>query len=75
MVILTKSEQWLAVSNLREAFDDSDLPFRVDLFVWGEVPEHFHANMRASHVVLQGNPDDDLYQSFRVRAHIESDDG
>lgn len=54
MVVFTKPEQWLSVSNLREAFDDSDLPFRVDLFVWAEVPEQFHVNMKANHVVLQG---------------------
>ena len=27
--------------NLREAFEESNLPFRVDLFVWDEVPEQF----------------------------------
>ena len=26
------------VSDLREAFEESNLPFRVDLFVWDEVP-------------------------------------
>ena len=54
MVVFTKPEQWLSVSNLREAFDDSDLPFRIDLFVWAEVPEQFHAKIKANYVVLQG---------------------
>ena len=26
---------------LREAFDESNLPFRVDLFVWDDVPKDF----------------------------------
>ena len=26
---------------LRDAFDDSDLPFKVDLVVWAEVSEEF----------------------------------
>lgn len=54
MVVFTKPEQWLSVSNLREAFGDSDLPFRVDLFIWAEVPEQFHAKIKANYVVLQG---------------------
>lgn len=57
MVVFTEAEQWFAVSNLREAFEESDLPFRIDLFVWDEVPEQFHANMQADHVVLQGARD------------------
>ena len=33
------------VSRLREAFDESALPFRVDLFVWGKVLEEFRRNI------------------------------
>ncbi len=58
MVVFTEAEQWFAVSNLREALEESDLPFRVGFFVWDEVPEQFHANMQANHVVLQGARDD-----------------
>jgi len=41
MVVFTRPEQSLPVSELREALDESDLPFRVDLFVWDEIPEKF----------------------------------
>ncbi len=41
------------VAELRDAFDESNLPFRVDLFVWDEVPFSFHPYIRLSHVVLQ----------------------
>ena len=34
-----------AVSRLREAFDESCLPFRVDLFVWDKVPKEFRENI------------------------------
>ena len=40
------------VSDLREAFDESNLPFRVDLLVWDEVPESFQAQINEYHVAL-----------------------
>ncbi len=39
MVVFATPEQASRVSDLREAFEDSNLPFRVDLFVWDAVPE------------------------------------
>ena len=51
------------VSDLREAFEESNLPFRVDLFVWDEVPEQFRKTIEVEHVVFaereeMGVPDD-----------------
>ena len=40
------------VDNLREAFEESDLPFRVDLFVWDEIPKDFRKRIEAERVVL-----------------------
>ena len=54
MVVFATPEQRLQVSNLREAFEESNLPFRVDLFVWAEIPENFRKNIEADHVVLVG---------------------
>ncbi len=54
MVAFAKKEQQMAVADLKEAFEESDLPFRVDLFIWEEVPEQFHKNIEAERVVLQG---------------------
>lgn len=42
-----------AVSRLREAFDESALPFRVDLFVWDKVPKEFRKNIEEARVVVQ----------------------
>ena len=42
-----------AVSRLREAFDESALPFRVGLFVWDNVPEEFRKNIEETRVVVQ----------------------
>ena len=52
LVVFATPEQTGRVSNLREAFEESDLPFRVDLFVWAEVPEQFRKQIEAEHVVL-----------------------
>ena len=40
------------VADLREAFEESDLPFRVDVLVWDDVPESFRAEIRRERVVL-----------------------
>ena len=45
MVAFASKEQSQAVANLREAFEESYLPFKVGLFVWDEVPEGFHRNI------------------------------
>ena len=55
LVAFAKSEQKSAVYSLIEAFEESSLPFRVDLFVWDEVPEQFHRNIEKERVVLQGS--------------------
>ncbi len=52
MVVFATPGQKRAVSDLREAFEESNLPFRVDLFVWDEVPESFRGQIEEEHVVL-----------------------
>ena len=52
LVVLARPEQSAQVAELREAFEESDLPFRVDLFVWDEVPKSFKARIEGDRVVL-----------------------
>ena len=52
LVVFAKPEQERRVSDLREAFEESNLPFRVDLFVGDEVPEQFRKTIEAERVVL-----------------------
>ena len=52
LVVFARPEQGVRVAELREAFEESDLPFRLDLFVWDEVPESFKARIEGDHVVL-----------------------
>ena len=53
MVAFASKEQSQAVADLREAFEESYLPFRVDLFVWDETPEEFRRNIEEARVVVQ----------------------
>ena len=52
MVVFATPEQASRVSDLREAFEESNLPFGVDLFVWDTVPEQFRKQIKRDHVVL-----------------------
>ncbi len=54
MVVFTAPGQEGELSDLKEALDESDLPFRVDLFVWDDVPESFRKNILAEHVAVRG---------------------
>ena len=54
MAVFTTPEQNGRVGALREAFEESNLPFRVDLFVWDAIPEEFRQRIEAEHVVLTG---------------------
>ncbi|WP_211234222.1 nucleotidyltransferase family protein [Aliagarivorans taiwanensis] len=54
LVAFIERSQAPALEVLKEALEDSNLPFAVDLFAWHEVPESFQRNIQAQHCVLQG---------------------
>ena len=54
LVVFATEDQRRPVGDLREAFEESNLPFRVGVFVWDEVPEEFRERIRAEHVVMGG---------------------
>ena len=41
------------VERLKEAFEASDLPFRVDLFVWDALPDTFRQQVQQRHQLSQ----------------------
>ncbi len=53
LVVFATLEQELDVFALAHAFENSFLPFRVDLFIWDKLPEAFHNVMQQQYVVLQ----------------------
>ena len=52
LVVFATNQQRRQVDSLREAFEESNLPFRVDLFVWDEVPVSFRERIKAEQVTL-----------------------
>ena len=58
LAVFATPEQHNQVGALREAFEESNLPFRVDLFVWDAVPEPFRKQIEAEHTVLMGSKRD-----------------
>ena len=53
MVTFSGPEQAMPIAELREALEETNLPFRVDLFVWDQVPEKFRKVIREKYVVVQ----------------------
>ena len=56
LVIMGNNSLRIALEQLREAFEESDLPFRVDLFLWDDLPENFRKNIEQHHIPLNPNP-------------------
>ena len=52
LVAFASPEQKLSVFILKEALEESDLPFRVDLLIWDEIPASFHREIERDYVTL-----------------------
>ena len=70
MVVFATPEQARQVSDLRESFEESSLPFRVDLFVWDDLPESFREQIEREHVVVPARslPADKIPASGRPKS-------
>lgn len=53
IVVFTEPNEKSKVSESKEAFEESNLPFRVDVFIWDEIPKNFQENIKAKHVTLK----------------------
>lgn len=60
LVIFSRPEQEQALYSLREALEESNLPFRVDLLVWDNLPDNFKTNIEQQYVVIRGSERDVL---------------
>lgn len=58
LVIFSRPEQEQALYSLREALEESNLPFRVDLLVWDNLPDNFKTNIEQQYVVIRGSERD-----------------
>ena len=52
LVVFSGADQSDQVADLREALEESGLPFRVDVLVWDELPESFQEAIDDEHVEL-----------------------
>ena len=53
LVVFATPDQSARVGEFREALEESNLTFRVDLFVWDEVPEAFRHQIQENYVVIR----------------------
>ena len=53
MVAFADDAHGMDIFHIKEAFEESVLPFRVDIFCWDELPASFQKNIKARFAVLQ----------------------
>ncbi len=53
LVAFINKTQRLKIGELRDAFDESSLPFRVDLFIWEDIPSEFQEQIKICYQVIQ----------------------
>jgi predicted nucleotidyltransferase len=54
LVILGKDKiTWQLMAKLKSAFEDSNLPFSVDVLDWNGIPDNFKENIRKKYEVMQ----------------------
>ena len=58
LVVFASPEQGPQLNDLREAFDESDLPLWVDLSSWTDIPDSFSQQIRNKYAVLQSGATD-----------------
>lgn len=61
LVVFSGLDQSGQVCDLREALEESDLPFRTDVLVWNALPESFREEIDRSHVALIDTGDAKLH--------------
>lgn len=55
LVVFAEPSQRPQVFALREALEESNLPFRVDLLIWDEIPDNFKTNIQNQFIELIAN--------------------
>ncbi len=57
IVVFSKPEQQDDIFDLKVAFENAFLPFRIDLHCWDEIPDSFKKNIKRNYVLLQDESD------------------
>ena len=53
LVVFSSNQQALAVFQLQQAFEESSLPFRVDVLIWDHLTPSMQQNISAHYAVIQ----------------------
>ncbi len=53
LAVFAPAEKKRQFYDLREALEESNLPFQVDLFRWDDIPEDFRVRIQEQYVVVQ----------------------
>ena len=53
LIIFSESDSSVESMEIHEIFDESDLPFTVDVSIWEQLPECLQLHILKEHVVLQ----------------------
>lgn len=64
LVVFATPEQQQQVNDLREAFEECNLPLRVDLSVWDDIPDSFRGQIEAEHVPMSGVATSSAHQDW-----------
>ena len=52
LVVFAKPDQISSVNALKETFDESSLPFSIDVLIWDQISESFRKNILELYAVL-----------------------
>lgn len=55
LVVFAKPSQKPQIFALQEALEESNLPFKVDLLIWDDIPDNFKANIQNHFIELIGH--------------------
>lgn len=55
LVAFIKHDQEIKLNELKEAFDESDLEFRVDIHNWNNIPENFKKIIEKEYMIIQSS--------------------
>lgn len=53
LVAFIRPEQQNIINDLKDAFAESDLPFRVDILDWNAIPDNFKRNIEKEYMIVQ----------------------
>jgi type I restriction enzyme S subunit len=69
LVAFIQPEQESDLADLKEAFAESDLPFKVDNLDWESIPDNFKKNIEENYVVLQDKNDETKHLPTGWKVH------